>query len=277
MRYGRGCQRWASYGIRYAAILVGAVLFAFPIFWIVSTSFKIPNEYFANPPIWLPQHPTLSAYGEIFSPTSARALTNSLIMATLSTLLAILLGAPAAYSLVRFQTGGQSLAFWFLSQRFLPPIAVILPVFIFFRRLRWVDTYHGLILLYTVFNLPYVVWMLRSYFQDVPLEVEESALIDGASRWQALWHITTPLAAGGLIATGVFAFIFSWNEFLFALILTRAKTMTLPIALAAFFGSQSAFWGQASALSVTATAPIFALTLLFQRYLVRGLTLGAVK
>ncbi|MDQ3248304.1 MAG: carbohydrate ABC transporter permease, partial [Chloroflexota bacterium] len=180
------------------------------------------------------------------------------------------------YSLARFNTGGQNFAFWILSQRFLPPIAVIFPIFLLFRTVRLIDTYTGLILLYATFNLPFAVWMMRSYFHEVPIEIEESALVDGASRWRVLWSMTLPLSIPGLIATAVFTFIFSWNEFLFALVLTRTNVTTLPVAMTAFFGPEAAFWGQAGAMALIATLPVVILMLLTQRYLVRGLTLGAV-
>jgi multiple sugar transport system permease protein len=159
----------------------------------------------------------------------------------------------------------------------LPPIAVVFPVFLMFRVVGWVDTYQGLTLLYAAFNTPYVIWMMRGYFRDVPREIEESALVDGASVLRVFWLITLPLASAGLIATAVFTFIFSWNEFLFAVVLTRAQVVTVPVAMSAYFGSQSTFWGEAGALSVVASAPVFVLSFLVQKYLTRGLTLGAVK
>jgi multiple sugar transport system permease protein len=186
-------------------------------------------------------------------------------------------GCPAAYSMARFRTGGRHFAFWILSQRMLPPIAVVFPVFLLFRTLGWVDTYQGLTLLYAAFNTPYVIWMMRGYFREVPVEVEESALVDGASTLRVFWSITLPLASAGLIATAAFTFIFSWNEFLFAVILTRAKVVTVPVAMAGYFGSQSSFWGEAGALAILASAPVFVLSILVQKYLTRGLTLGAVK
>ncbi len=143
--------------------------------------------------------------------------------------------------------------------------------------LGWVDTYQGLTLLYAAFNTPYVIWMMRGYFREIPVEIEESALVDGATTFRVFRSITLPLASAGLIATAVFTFIFSWNEFLFAVILTRAQVVTVPVAMSGYFGSQSSFWGEAGALSLLASAPVFVLSLLVQKYLTRGLTLGAVK
>jgi multiple sugar transport system permease protein len=159
----------------------------------------------------------------------------------------------------------------------LPPVAVVFPIFLLFRLIQWVDTYQGLIILYATFNLPFVVWMMRGYFQDVPVEIEESAMVDGASRMRSFWAITLPLSLPGLIATSVFTFIFNWNEFLFALVLTRTRVITMPVSLSGYFGAQSSFWGEAAALTLIATIPVVVLTLLMQRHLVTGLTLGAVK
>lgn len=270
-------RKWIVYLIRYAIILVALIFFLFPIFWVITIAIKAPDEYFHNPPVWLPRGIDLSHFEALTRSGAIVSLRNSLIVTVTSTALALLVGCPAAYSLARFNTGGHNFAFWILSQRFLPPVAVVFPIFLLFRFLQWVDTYQGLIVLYTTFNLPFVVWMMRGYFRDVPLEIEESALVDGCSRWRALWAITLPLSIPGLIATGIFTFIFIWNEFLFALVLSRTKAITYPIVLSGYFGPEAAFWGDAASLSLIATVPVVVLTLLMQRHLVAGLTLGAVK
>jgi multiple sugar transport system permease protein len=165
----------------------------------------------------------------------------------------------------------------------MPPVVLIVPFFLVLRQLGQInpalglDSHTALIALYTVFNLPFVIWMMRSYFDAVPAEIEESALVDGSTRLGAFRRITLPLAVPGLIATGAFAFIFSWMEFLFAVVFTRTKAVTLPVAIAGFSGSQGSNWGQASALAVVAMLPVFAVALLVQRHFVRGLTLGAIR
>jgi multiple sugar transport system permease protein len=165
----------------------------------------------------------------------------------------------------------------------MPPVVLIVPFFLLLRELGQInpalglDAHGSLIAIYTVFNLPFVIWMMRSYFEAVPAEIEESAQVDGSTRLRAFWTITLPLAVPGLIATGTFAFIFSWMEFLFAVVFTRTKAVTLPVAIAGFSGSQGSNWGQASALAVVAILPVFALALLVQRHFVRGLTLGAIR
>lgn len=270
-------RRWRSYAWRYAFVFVALLFFLFPIYWIASMAFRLGGEIFHQPPVFVPSTFTFAQFQQAIQNKSIFVVRNSLIITLSATLLAFLLGVPAAYSLARFNTGGRNFSFWILSQRFLPPITIIIPVFILFRALHWIDTYQGMILLYAMFNLPYVIWMMRSYFRDVPVEIEESALVDGASRWQALWAIIMPLSAGGLIATGIFTFIFIWNEFIFGLVLTRTTATTLPVGMANLFGTQAVLWGQAGVLSVTAMLPIFVLTFLVQRWLVRGMTLGAIK
>jgi multiple sugar transport system permease protein len=277
MRTQLNRKKMMNYLVRYAVVLVALIFFLFPIFWITMMAFKSPDEYFRNPPVWLPRAFMLDHFQQLLTNKSANALGRSLLVTVSSTLLALIVACPAAYSLARFNTGGHNFAFWILSQRFLPRVAVVFPIFLLFRTVQWIDTYHGLIILYATFSLPFVIWMMRGYFRDVPVEVEESALVDGASRWRVLTRITLPLSIPGLIATAVFTFIFTWNEFLFALVLSRVKVVTLPVALSGYFGSQSAFWGEAAALSLVATLPIVILTLLVQRHLVAGLTLGAIK
>jgi multiple sugar transport system permease protein len=268
---------------RYVVLIVVLVFFLFPILWVIGTSVKLPGEYLRNPPVWLPQQPTFIHYQMVMASKGSLALKNSIIIATGAMLFSMLVGSLAAYSLARLNTGGRHFAFWLLSQRMMPPVVLIVPFFLILRELGKInpalglDSHLSLIFLYTVFNLPFVIWMMRSYFEGVPAEVEESALVDGSTRFGAFWRITLPLAIPGLIATGTFAFIFSWMEFLFAVVFTRTKAVTLPVTIASFTGSQGSNWGQASALAVVAMLPVFALALLVQRHFVRGLTLGAIR
>ena len=187
------------------------------------------------------------------------------------------MGTIAAYSLVRFKTGGENLAVWIISQRMMPPVAIVFPVFLLYVFFGWVDTFFGLILLYTAFNLPYVIWMMRGYIEDIPLELEESALVDGCSRWAVLWKVVMPMARSGLFATAVFTFVFAWNEFLFALVLTRTEVTTYTVQVTHYFGGQSNFWAKIAAMSVLGTIPVFIAVATMQRYLVRGISMGAVK
>jgi multiple sugar transport system permease protein len=269
--------------LRYAVLLIVLTFCLFPILWVIGTSVKLPGEYLRNPPVWIPQNPTLVHFTSVMSQRGNLALKNSVIIATGATFLSMLVGSLAAYSLARLSTGGRHFAFWLLSQRLMPPVVLVVPFFLLLRDLGNInpalglDSHAALIALYTVFNLPFVIWMMRSYFEAVPAEIEESGLVDGATRLRAFSSITLPLAVPGLIATGTFAFIFSWMEFLFAVVFTRTKAVTLPVAIAGFSGSQGSNWGQASALAVVAMLPVFALALLVQRHFVRGLTLGAIR
>ena len=280
---GRSRRRRVLTFLRYGIVLVELVFFLFPIFWIVGTAFKLPAEFLHRPPIWIPRDPTLSHFRSVMPLRGYDALRNSLIIASAATALSTLIGGLAAYSLARFNTGGRHLAFWLLSQRMMPPVVLVIPLFLVLRDLGKVDPRLGLdshvalIVLYTVFNLPYVIWMLRSYLDGVPAEIEESALVDGSTRLGAIWRITLPMVLPGLIATATFGFIFSWTEFLFAVVFTRTNAVTLPVTIAGYYGAQGAIWGQAAALSVVATAPLFVLGLLVQKHFVRGLTLGAVR
>jgi multiple sugar transport system permease protein len=267
---------WSA--LRYVILLIALLFFSFPVFWIASTSFKSAEEYQSNPPVYLPSDPSFVHYQRAWNGQKAdKALRDSFIVAGGATFLTVLLGASASYSIARFNTGGQNFSFWILSQRMIPPVAIVLPVFLLYREVNLIDSYMGLILLYTVFNLPLGVWMLRSYIIEVPEEVEDSAMIDGASRFQVLRHITLPLAAAGMSATTAFVFIFSWTEFLFARVLIRNNVLTLPVLVAQFFTTQSNEWGVASAVSMIATLPVVILGLLIRRHFVRGLTMGAVK
>jgi multiple sugar transport system permease protein len=249
-----------------------------PLYWGAITSIKPSDDYLAVPPVWFPSEPTMSHYtAALFAYRGFAALINSLIVSVAATVLSTLTGTLAAYSLARFGTGGQHLSFWILSQRFLPPVAIVLPIFLIYRSVGLHDTRLGLIIAYTVFTLPVTVWMMYAYFAQMPRSLEEAALVDGWDRWQTLWRVSVPLAAPGIVAAAVFAFIACWTEFFFALVLTSRNAFTLPTVFRAFLGFQGAQYGEASALAVVSLVPSIALGMLVQRHLVRGLTLGAVR
>ena len=290
---GRGSTR-VVYGspfrigtvLRTVFILLYVGFLLLPLYWAAVTSIKPQEDLLADPPVWWPSDPTRFHYTTALNSFNGwTGLENSLIIATVTTVLALILGTATAYSMARFHTGGKHLAFWFLSQRLLLPIAVIIPVFLLYSRYSeaWfgftlVDTKTGLVLLYTVFALPFTVWMMYVYFRQMPVELEEAALVDGCSRVQAIWKIACPLAAPGLVSAAAFAFIFSWTEFLFAQVLARDNAITLPVALAGIItGFQGNQYGEASALTMVSLVPALFLGMLVQRHLVRGLTLGAVQ
>jgi multiple sugar transport system permease protein len=263
--------------LRLAAASVITLFFVFPIYWLFMISFKTAEEIFAFPPKWWPSHIGFDSYAVLFKDGDAATVGNSLVIAGISTVFAMFIGTLAAYSLARYKTGGEHLANWIISQRMVPPIAVVFPIFLLYVFLGWVDSYVGLILLYTAFNLPYVIWMMRGYIEDIPLELEESALVDGCTRWEVLWKVVLPMARSGLFATAVFTFIFAWNDFLFALVLTRTEVTTYTVQVTHYFGGQSNFWAKIAAMSVLGTIPVFFTVAVMQRYLVRGISMGAVK
>jgi multiple sugar transport system permease protein len=263
--------------LRYLGAAALTLFFLFPVYWLFMISFKTPDEIYHVPPLWVPGHIQFSNYYVLFKDGDVWAIANSLIVAGVSSFFAIILGTLCAYSLARFNTGGDNLAMWIISQRMIPPIAVVFPIFLIYVYFGLVDGFLGLVLLYTAFNLPYVIWMMRGYIVDVPLELEESALVDGLNRWDVIWKVVFPMVRPGLVATSVFTFVFAWNDFIFALVLTRTEVITFPVQLTHYFGGQSNFWAKIAAMSVLGTLPIFVAVTMMQRYLVRGISLGAVK
>ena len=263
--------------IRFVVALFALLFFLFPIFWIFMTAFKDGDWIYKSPPVWIAPNPTLQHFALFVESGGWKAFSNSLVISGLATLLALLIGSLAAYGLARYKVGGDNLPFFILSQRFMPPVAVIFPFLLIFKTLKWMDTYQALVIVYLTFNLPYVVWMMRGFFLEIPVEIEESALVDGCSPLGAFWRIALPLAAPGLVATGVFCFIFAWAEFFFAVCLTRNDAVPLSVFLVNYFGKHQVMWGQIASTSIIAMLPLFLASFFMQRYLVRGLTLGAVK
>ena len=256
--------------------------FLFPVMWMFMTSFKTEAEYFSYPPVFIPGDFSLRNYFNAMTfPPEGRGglqgLRDSLIIALSTALVALIIGAPAAYSLARFRIGGENLSFWILSTRMFPPVASALPLFLIFKNMRLLDTHLALIIANTIFNLPFVIWLLKGFFEELPAEIEESALIDGCTYWGSFVRIALPLVAPGLMVTALFSFIFAWNEFMFALLLTRRSVRTLTIIVPSLVGGHEILWGEIAAIGVIAIIPGVLLSIMLQRYLVRGLTLGALK
>lgn len=270
-------DRGVGLALRYVVAIAVTMIFLFPIYWLAMISFKTPEEIFAHPPVWVAESIQFANYAVLFKDGDVATIWHSMVIATVSTVCAMFLGTMCAYSIARFRTGGNLFSDWVLSNRMIPPIVIVFPIFLLYVQLGWVDTYIGLIVLYTAFNLPYVIWMMRGYIQDIPLELEESALVDGCSRWRVFMKVVFPMVRGGLFATAVFTFVFAWNEFIFALVLTRADVTTFPVQVTHYFGGQSNFWAKIAAMSMLGTVPIFIAVALLQRFLVRGISLGAVK
>ena len=266
----------------YAALICAVVAALAPVYWMLTISLKTEADQFASPPRWLSFSPTLAHYADAFlSRSFGQYLATSAIVAVLSTLGSVTLGTFAAYALARFRWPAKldrRLSLWILSTRMFPPIVSAVPLFLMMRDLRLLNTLAALVMVYTAFNLPFVVWMMRGFFQELPRELEEAAMMDGDSRLGALRRIILPLVVPGLAATAVFCLIMSWNEFLLALVLTQTDAaMTLPVGIAGRVTQYEIKWGVMSAAGVVAMLPILIFAMAVQRYLVRGLSLGAVK
>ena len=267
--------------LRLAILLLLLGVTLLPVYWILSTSIRPDAEVLRPDPSLWPGRVTFEHYGNAFE--SGRItfyLANSLTVALGSTVLALALGAPAAYAFTRFRYPG-SLAdhvrLWMLSTRFIPPFAIVIPIFLLFRDLKLLDTRSGLLLAHTVFSLPFVLWLLISGFEQLPHEIEEAALVDGSSRFRAFLTIALPLAAPTLAAAAIFALLLSWNEFLFALLLTASQATTVPVFISQFVTDRSLQWGEIAASAAVSSVPVIAFLFFAQRYLVRGLTMGAAK
>lgn len=273
-------RRMAPWKVALLVLTVALVwlVFLFPLIWLIMMSLKTQVDMFAVPPLFIFQ-PTLEHYQTTFADRDFRlAATNSLIVTTVSVIASLILGGMAGYSLARFRSRrSEGLALSLIIGRMIPPIVFVVPLFLLFNRLGLRNQHLGLILVYTAFNLPFVVWMLRSFFEEVPVDLEQAAMIDGATRFRAFWTVTMPLAAAGIAATAVFVAIAAWSEFLFALILTGPRTTTLPVHLAAFVSDRAIDWGGVASTGVLVILPLVALGLLVQRNLVKGLTMGAMK
>ena len=254
-----------------------ALLVFFPVLWTVLTAFKKEADAAATPPVFLFK-PTLANFTAVFDADYVRYFENTVILAGGSTVLALALGLPAAYSLA-FHPSRHTpqVLSWVLSTKMLPVVGALIPFIVIYKRVGLYDTRVGMILLYTALNLPLVIWMMRSFFADLPREILEAATVDGAGFFRVLTRIVLPLTAPGLAATALLSVIFSWNEFLLAVNLTAANTGTLPVFISGFQTSEGLFFAKMSAASTLAIAPVILAGWLAQRSLVRGLTFGAVK
>ncbi len=262
-----------------AAIVVLVLAIAFPLYWTLVASVTPEDALFRGPALW-PAAVVLDHYRALFRERDFwTPLRNSLVVAGSTTLLCVTVGALAAYALARLRFRGRHVVLAFvLAVSMFPQIAIVSPLFLLLRALHLIDTYPGLVLPYMTFAMPLAIWLLVGFFRQLPPDLEEAALVDGASRWQAFWRVLLPLAAPGLATTGILTFIYSWNEFLFALSFTLGpERQTVPVAIALFRGQYQVPWGQILAAAVVATLPVTALVLAFQRRIVQGLTAGAVK
>jgi sorbitol/mannitol transport system permease protein len=249
----------------------------FPVLWMVLTAFKHERDAFTSPPEFAFE-PTLEQFDAVLSGGLGTALLNSLWVTLGSTALVILLGLPAAYALsIRPIEKWQDVLFFFLSTRMLPVVGAIVPIYVIARDISMLDNVWTLVVLYTSINLPIAVWMLRSFMSEVPTEVLEASRVDGASLWQEATKVLFPMIAPGIAATALICVIFAWNEFFLAVTLTAVRAQTVPVYLVGFITSEGAYWARLSAAATLAAIPVLLAGWIAQRYLVRGLTLGAIK
>lgn len=269
----------------YLALVAWGVFALFPLYWMLIASFKDPLAVSQGATFipWIDFRPTLDAWRAILfgieRETVGGPLTNSIIIGLSSTLLVVTVGAMAAYGLTRFEIRAgpirnQDVLFWIVSQRMMPPIVTGLALFLMLRLFGLTDTRTGMTLVYTAFNLPLAVWLMRNFFQQIPIELEEAALTDGASRGQILWRIVLPVSLPGLTATFLFCLVFAWNEFLLALILTFSRARTMPILIAAQHTQRAIEWWSLSAMSIITILPVVLITIGLQRYLVTNVLGG---
>lgn len=272
-------MRWIGHGVTYLGLAAALLFFLAPFFWIVTTSLKANEDFFAYPPVWIPAEPSLAHYVRLFTHSSGlRYFLNSLVISSLSMLAALVVSLPTAYSIARWRFGGGTLGMFLLVLRMLPAIALIIPVYLMYKVLGLTNSYLGLVMVYTVVYIPFAVWLLVGFLREFPMEIEEAALIDGCSRLRALVTVVMPIIAPGLAVVALFAFIATWNEFLFAVVLTGIETKTMMVLVTTFTsGGTDMFYGEASASVVLGVLPAFAVAFLLQRYLVKGLALGGAK
>ena len=300
----------------FIALIAGLLFAVFPILWMVSTSFKLRSEWVTSPPTWISSAPTVDNYLTILAPhillerrggtqqvgdedfggskddaaggaiadflnrSAWPGIKGSIIISISATILTIVVGLMAAISISRYRFGGNFTPFFILAGRMFPPIAIAIPFVIMFgpKVFDITDTYIGLILAYAAVTVPFSTWMLKSFVDDLPHEIEEAAMMDGYSRWRAHFTVTVPLIKGGIIATTLFIFILNWSEFLFALILTYTNVQTIPVTLSKYFSAtEGTLYGVQAALAMVSIVPLVTVGFFIQKHLVRGLTLGAIK
>lgn len=256
--------------IKHLVLIMLVLLLMAPIAWLLMTAFKPYVELFNRPPTVLPVNGTLVNFSEGWAIGGGKGIQDSLIVATVSTFFALVLGFPAAYALARrFPPHGQ-LSFTILSLRMTPPIVPVIGFYLLFQELALFDTYIGLIIVYTFMNLPLVIWLLAEFIRQIPKTYEEAARIDGAPWYRLFWDVLLPLAGPGILTAGILSMIFAWNEFLFALVLTGENVITLPKALASFFLFQQPNWGQLGAIGIVAVGPLLVVAYYMQRFLIRS-------
>lgn len=263
----------------WAAALILLAIWVFPVLWGLLTSFKTERDVLAYPPL-LFFEPTLQNYKDVlFGPSSILPnLWSSLVVSVAATVLTMLFSIPAAYAMARLNyPGKRASGFYVLATQMLPPVGLIIPFYLVLQRIGGLDTYSGLTTIYLTFSMPFAIWLMVSYFEDIPFEMEEAAMLDRAGRLRTLWYVILPQVRGGIAVTTVFVFLNAWNEFLFAVVLGGNKVRTVTVAMFNFISVEQTLWARLSAGAMLAMAPVIIVGLVAQRHIVKGLTVGAVK
>lgn len=275
-----GKQKWYVKLIIIVLLLVGAVFAGFPVLWMALNSFKPNSEIFAWPPVWISENFTLDAYKKLLTnQETIRFFINSYVISAVVVIFTLVIGILAAYAFSRFDFPGKKLINTIvISVQAIPPVVLLIPYMSLIVKLKLYNTYWALVLTYMVFTLPYAILMLTGYFNTLPKDLDEAVMIDGGSRFVALWKILVPAAVPGMISVGMYTFMQAWNEYLFALTLTKTNDMrTVPIGISLLMGQHAYEWNQMMAMSVLGSVPVLILFLFFQRYFIAGMTAGSVK
>ncbi len=254
------------------------VFFVFPFYWLLTTALKTRVDAFSMPPKWI-FTPVFENFAKVFTMGEfMSSYRNSIIVAVVTTLISLVVGIPMAYALSRFKVPNKNgILLWILSTKMAPPIMVAIPYYMIFRFLHLQDTYIGLIIVYLTFNLAFTVWMMRGFIEGIPADLENAAMVDGATRAQAFFKVLIPLIRGGISSTAILCFITSWNEFLMALVLTSSNTKTAPVAITSFISFEGIRWGEIAAAGVMITLPVILMGIMVRKHLISGMTMGAVK
>jgi len=254
-----------------------AAIVLFPVFWLLSMAIKPDDVMFARPTVWI-FSPTLSHLQYVLDNGFIAYLGTSVALGLVSTLLVVIIGTPAAYAFARFEIKAKDDLFLFiLGTRMAPPICLVIPLYLIFAKIQLLDTFTGLTLAYLTFNLSFYIWVLKSFCRDLPIQLEEAALVEGYSRIDVLLHVVLPLLKSGIVATSMLCFIFAWNEFLFSFMLGGKAIKTLPVAIPLLITSQGVRWGELAFVGIAALVPVMVVVFVLQKQIVRGLTMGAIK
>ena len=272
---------FAGCPVRIMIVVISMIVILFPLYWLGTSAFKYKADYLASPPIMLPTRVTLeNITGVLFEQKIYNQFFNSVIVASISTIIAVVFGSMAAYSTVRGRLGKKIrhiFGIWFMIQKMYPAIATAIPVYLVMRNLRLIDTKTALIIMNTSFNLPLVIWLMMGFFEQVPIELEESAKLDGCGFFQRFFEIVFPVTKPGIIASAILAFVGAWNEFLFGVILTINKSKTLPVVIAGYITDKGLEWGPMASTALLTLLPVLILVWALQKDFVQGLAMGAVK